>query len=73
MEWNRPLDALRDRLVLAVGPQATAQVREDLSAALRLKSQPGGGALNQAQQRAFETFATLVERAWQVTNLRSDG
>jgi hypothetical protein len=67
MEWNRPLDAGRDRLVLAVGAQATAQVREDLPAALRLKSQPGGGALNQAQQRAFETFASLVERAWGVT------
>jgi hypothetical protein len=67
MDWNRPLDAGRDRLVLAVGPQATAQVREDLSAALRLKSQPGGGALNQAQQRAFATFTTLVERAWRVT------
>ncbi len=67
MDWNRPLDAGRDRLVLAVGPQATAQVREDLSAALRLKSQPGGGVLNQAQQRAFKTFAGLVERAWAVT------
>ncbi len=67
MDWNRPLDAVRDRLVLAVGPEASAKVREDLSAALRLKSQPGGGALNKAQQRAFETFATLVESAWRVT------
>jgi hypothetical protein len=64
MEWNRPLDPARDRLVLAVSPQASAQVRDDLPAALRLASQPGGGALNQAQQRAYEVFTTLVERAW---------
>ena len=64
MEWDRPLDPVRDRLVLAVSPQATSQIREDLPAALRLASQPGGGALNQAQRRAYEVFAGLVERAW---------
>lgn len=69
MEWNRPLDPARDRLVLAVSPQASAQVRDDLPAALRLVSRPGGGALNQAQQRAYEAFTTLVERAWgSITN-----
>ncbi|MBB2157692.1 hypothetical protein HLH33_15465 [Gluconacetobacter diazotrophicus] len=64
MEWNRPLDPARDRLVLAVSPQASAQVRDDLPAALRLASQPGGGALNHAQQRAYEVFTTHVKRAW---------
>lgn len=64
MEWNRPLDATRDRLVLAVSPLASSQVREDLPAALRLASQPGGGALNQAQQRAYQIFSSLVERGW---------
>lgn len=64
MEWNRPLDPSRDRLVLAVTPQASEQVREDLPTALRLVSQPGGGALNQAQQRAYRTFCTLVGLAW---------
>ncbi len=64
MEWNRPLDPARDRLVLAVSPQASAQVRHDLPAALRLASQPGSGALNQAQKTAYEVFTTLVERAW---------
>lgn len=64
LEWNRPLDPARDRLVLAVSPQASAQIREDLPAALRLVSQPGGGALNQAQQRAYGVFTSLVERAW---------
>lgn len=64
MEWNRPLDPARDRLVLAVSPLASVQVRGDLPAALLLVSQPGGGALNQAQQRAYQVFSSLVERAW---------
>ncbi|RUU14456.1 ATP-binding protein, partial [Mesorhizobium sp. USDA-HM6] len=64
MEWNRPLDPARDRLVLAVSPRASVQVREDLPGALLLVSQPGGGELNQAQQRAFQVFSSLVERAW---------
>jgi hypothetical protein len=64
MEWNRPLDPARDRLVLVVSPQASVQVRVDLPAALHLVSQPGGGALNQAQKRAYRVFSSLVERAW---------
>lgn len=64
MEWNRPLDPARDRLVLAVGPQASDHIKYDLSAALRLVSQPGAGALNQAQRRAYRVYSSLVERAW---------
>lgn len=64
MEWNRPLDPARDRLVLAVSPQASVQVKEDLRAALLLVSQPGKGALNQSQQRAHQVFSSLVEQAW---------
>lgn len=64
MEWNRPLNPTHDRLVLAVSPQASAQIRYDLPAALRLASQSGGGALNNAQKRAYEVFAFHVERAW---------
>lgn len=64
MEWNRPLDPTRDRLMLAVSPKASPQIRRDLPAALRLVSQPGRGALNQAQQRAYQVFSSLVEQAW---------
>lgn len=64
LRWNRPLDARIDRLVLAVGPQAPAMIREALPAALRLKSQPGGGELNDAQQRAYADFEACVEQAW---------
>lgn len=63
-EWNRSLDPARDRLVLAVSPTASLQIREDLPAALLLVSQPGGGALNTAQKRAYQVFSDLVERAW---------
>ncbi|MCE0962834.1 ATP-binding protein [Pseudomonas putida] len=64
MGWNRPLDPELDRFVLAVGPQSSLQIREDLPAALRLITQPGGGALNQAQQRAYDVFCRLVEQSW---------
>jgi hypothetical protein len=64
--WNRPLAADRDRLVLAVGPQAPANLREDLATALRLRAQPGGGALTAAQKRAFDTFSACVAQAWAV-------
>lgn len=64
MGWNRPLNPELDRFVLAVGPQSSLQVREDLPAALRLITQPGGGALNQAQQRAYDVFCRLVEQSW---------
>ncbi|MFT9366034.1 MAG: hypothetical protein ABF572_10855 [Gluconobacter sp.] len=68
-EWNRPLAPARDRLVLAVSPQASAPIRHDLPAALRLASQPGGGALNRAQQQAYQVFASHVKRAWgSITN-----
>ena len=62
--WNRPLDAQLDRLVLAVGPKVPAAMREVLPAALRLKSQPGGGELNERQQHAFDRFETCVRAAW---------
>jgi hypothetical protein len=64
LRWNRPLDAQVDRLVLAVGPQTPANLREALPSALRLKSQPGGGELNDVQQRAFSDFESCVEQAW---------
>ena len=39
-------------------------MREVLPAALRLKSQPGGGLLNAEQQSAFSCFETCVRKAW---------
>jgi len=62
--WNRPLEAGRDRLVLAVGPEAPATVRVKLPEALRLKSQPGGGPLNGGQEHAFDRFEACARDAW---------
>lgn len=64
MGWNRPLDPIRDRLVLAVGPQASNQIKLDLPTALRLVAQPGAGALTKAQQHAYRVFSSLVEQSW---------
>ncbi|MET4009715.1 hypothetical protein ACVKXK_004792 [Pseudomonas sp. PvP101] len=64
MGWNRPLDPVRDRLVLAVGPQASNQIKLDLPTALRLVAQPGAGALTKAQQHAYQVFSSLVEQSW---------
>jgi hypothetical protein len=64
LHWNRPLDPLTDRLVLAVSREAPATVREDLPAALRLRAQPGGGVLTEAQTRAFNDFESCIALAW---------
>ena len=66
-KWNRPLDSHLDRLVLAVGPTAPKTVVFTLAEALRLASQPGGGALNKAQRRAFSQFSAVVESTWKST------
>ncbi|WNN53249.1 ATP-binding protein [Hafnia alvei] len=63
--WNRPLDPTKDRLVLAVSPEASASIRIDLSTALQLHTQPGGHTLNQKQQHALAVFETCISAAWQ--------
>ena len=67
--WNRPLSSKIDRLVLAVGTEAPASIREDLTHALRLKSQPGGGELTIKQQKAYDVFSTCVENTWLTTTV----
>lgn len=64
LEWNRPLDPARDRLVLAVDAQAAASVRRDLPDALRLSAQIGREALSKRQKAAFDAFEECVHRAW---------
>ena len=65
LRWNRPIDPSIDRLVLAVGPRAPSDIREELPAALRLASQPGGGTLTKAQERVFDVFAACTKFAWE--------
>ncbi|MYI70143.1 MAG: ATP-binding protein, partial [Boseongicola sp. SB0673_bin_14] len=64
LNWNRPLNPRVDRLVFAVGPKTSANVRVTLPAALRQYFQPGGGQLNAGQQRAFDRFESCVQAAW---------
>ncbi|ECT6332142.1 ATP-binding protein [Salmonella enterica subsp. enterica serovar Cerro] len=64
LEWNRPLDSDKDRLVLAVSTRAPASIREDLPAALSLFSQRSPGAMNQRQAKAFSIFEHCISAAW---------
>ena len=62
--WDRPLDPVIDRLVVAVDPKSAATVRQDLPAALRHLREPGSAALAADKQRALEAFRSCVENAW---------
>ena len=64
LEWNRPLDPVRDRLVLAVGVQASESVRVHLPNALRHRSRGDEGILNGKEQIALERFDSCVAQAW---------
>lgn len=63
--WNRPLNPGLDRLVLAVGSETPNTITSTLADALRLASQPGGGALTDEQRHAFSIFEACVEQAWE--------
>ena len=62
--WNRPLDAARDRLVLAAGPESSASVLKDLPSALRARSDPGAAILTEAEQQVLNAFDEVVVGAW---------
>lgn len=64
LEWNRPLDSDKDRLVLAVSTRAPASIREELPVALSLFSQHGPGAMNKRQAKAFSIFERCISAAW---------
>lgn len=69
LEWNRPLNPAKDRLVLALSTRASATIREDLPIALQLFSQHGCGAMNKNQKKVFDVFERCVSTAWsQVTS-----
>lgn len=70
MEWNRPLDPSKDRLVIAVGTKASEKVRVDLPNALRSLSTGGGGPKNSGQRAALDDFEVCVRRSW--SNARTE-
>ena len=65
LEWNRPLDPVHDRLVLAVGAHSSESVRAHLPNALRHRSLRDRSALTQRQQAALDSFDSCVTQAWE--------
>lgn len=64
LEWNRPLDAAKDRFVLLVGPRASESIRVDLPAAIANLLAPGMTPRTGRQERALSTFQSCLETAW---------
>ncbi len=64
LEWNRPLDAAKDRLVIAVGPDSPATTRVHLAKALEARRQPGPPVLTRAEEKALSQFDACVRHAW---------
>jgi hypothetical protein len=61
---RRKLDPARDRLVLAVGPEAAASVANDLRTALDRHRTHADTNQPVKYQRALEVFSRLIEAAW---------
>ncbi len=64
LDWNRPLDWTRDRLVLAAGPQSSEAIRIHLPAALVLITSPGRPQLSKMQEDALDRFRQCVQASW---------
>ncbi|WP_455154040.1 hypothetical protein [Cupriavidus campinensis] len=62
--WDRPLTPATDRLVLAVGPEASGTLTHDLAFALRAQRANGSAPLPARQQQALERFHDLLRLAW---------
>lgn len=62
--WNRPLDAIRDRLVIVVGPESPATTREYLARGLEARRQVGPSILTNTEKKALSDFDTCVRLSW---------
>jgi hypothetical protein len=66
-EWDRPLDRLRDRFLIAVGPKSSATIRQHLAEGLNARRQPGTGLvrpLSDLQENALADFDECVNSVW---------
>ncbi len=78
--WERPLNPDRDRLVLLIGPNSSAAIREHLPSALAKLPPVASGpvidvaAITQEERRALGVFREHFARSWQraLDNHRSD-
>ncbi len=62
--WDRPLVFGRDRMVIAVGRQASGTVANDLAMALASTQVHSTAPLSQAQQNALQKLSALLVGAW---------
>jgi len=62
--WNRCLDTTKDRLVIAVGPDSPATLRQDLARGLEARRQNGPPVLTVAEKKALAIFDTCIKAAW---------
>ncbi|MBB4373749.1 hypothetical protein GGD63_006577 [Bradyrhizobium sp. cir1] len=63
--WDRPLVTERDRMLIAVGPDAPGTIKRDLAIALASTQAPAAAPLPQAQQQALDKMRALLAGAWQ--------
>lgn len=62
--WDRNLVSGRDRMVIAVGPNASGTITHDLATALASMQAPSAAQLPQAQRQALDRLRVLFEAAW---------
>ncbi len=62
--WNRPLDAIKDKLIIVVGPDSPATTRVHLARGLDARRQPGEPILTTQEVKALKQFDTCLRLAW---------
>ncbi|NHN86958.1 hypothetical protein GOB93_20620 [Acetobacter musti] len=67
LEWNRPLDPAKDRLLIAIGPASPATTRYNLAKGLEARRQPGHPVLTAPETKALSQFDACVRLAWTAT------
>lgn len=65
--WNRPLDPVKDRLLIVVGPGSPATTRSNLAKGLEARRQPGAPVLTVPETKALSQFDACVQLAWAAT------
>ena len=66
-EWDRPLDILRDRFLIAVGRRSSATISQHLAEGLNARRQPGTGEvrpLSDLQEAALSDFDACLRAVW---------
>ena len=63
--WNRPLNSLNDRILLAVGTGSPRTVSDDLAQALTSQQAPGAAPMPDGLRQALDVFTRLLESSWQ--------